>query len=144
MNLYGYGDGDPINNSDLFGLCPKEAGGDGKTEEYKDCEKGTSGYYAYRATQGDDGVINTALGWGTACGESDVCEKGAAILTTFVGGKLLDGAVKSGQYLRAGMRTYRNQREFRVSGKRLDWKTVEVGTHWTSAKLMKAIKDLMK
>lgn len=115
--MYGYADGDPINSSDPFGLCPKDAGGDGKTEEYSDCEKGTSGYYAYRATQGQGGVVNTILGVGAACGESDVCEAGAAILTTFVGGKLLDGAVKSAQYLRIGVGRHNGRRVFRAAGK---------------------------
>lgn len=52
LNLYGYGVGDPINNSDPFGLCPRSAGGDGKTLDYRDCPEGTEGaeYYAH-ATQ---------------------------------------------------------------------------------------------
>lgn len=74
---------------------------------------------------------------------------GAAILATFVGGTILDEIVESGQYLRAGIRTFRNQREFRVSGKLLDWLTGNKGagnkgTHWTSTKLLKWIKELLR
>ncbi len=39
MNLYGFANGDPVNYSDPFGLCPKDAGGDGKTDDYSDCAK---------------------------------------------------------------------------------------------------------
>lgn len=134
----------PVNYSDPFGLCPKDAGGDGKTEEYKDCGKGSSGYYAYRASQGDNSAVNTVLGWGATCGESKTCESGAAILATFVGGKLLDEVIESGQYLRGGMRTYRNSREYRMSGKLVDWLSGGEKTHWTSAKVVKWFKDLIK
>lgn len=115
--MYGYADGDPINKSDPFGLCPKDAGGDGETEEYSDCPKGSSGYYAYRATQGEGGVVNTILGVGASCGENEWCEGGAAILATFVGGKLLDGAVKSAQYLRIGVGRHDGHLWFRAAGK---------------------------
>ena len=43
MNLYGFAVGDPVSLSDLFGLCPKDAGGGGKTEEFENSEVGTSG-----------------------------------------------------------------------------------------------------
>lgn len=121
LNLYGYADGDPINFSDPFGLCPKDAGGDGETEEYSDCPKGSSGYYAYRATQGDSSIVssisNTILGWGATCGESEECSAAAAILTAFGGGKVLDGVVKSGQYLRIGVGRHDGRRWYRAAGR---------------------------
>jgi len=144
--LYGYADGDPINFSDPFGLCPKDAGGDGETEEYGDCPKGSSGYYAHRASQWDSSAINTILGWGASCGENTAC-MGAAITLAVVGGAAVAGAGEAlglNQYLRAGMRMYRGQREFRVSGSLLDRATGQSGTHWTSTKVLNALKDLFK
>jgi len=43
LNLYGYADGDPVNFSDPFGLCPKDMGGDGKTKWLTDCPEGSEG-----------------------------------------------------------------------------------------------------
>jgi len=37
INLYGFAGGDPVNFSDPFGLCPKDQGGNGKSEELTDC-----------------------------------------------------------------------------------------------------------
>lgn len=67
LNLYGYAGGDPINFSDPFGLCPKSAGGDGKTEEMSDCPRGSSGWWAYRDAQGEgSSFVNNAMGlWAT-------------------------------------------------------------------------------
>ncbi len=117
LNLYGYADGDPVNFSDPFGLCPKDAGGDGETEAYSDCPKGSSGYYAHRATQGDSSLTNTVLGWGAACGESEDCTAAAAILSVFGGGKVLDGVVKSAQYLRVGVGRHNGRRVYRAAGR---------------------------
>jgi RHS repeat-associated protein len=44
VNLYGYAGADPANSSDPFGLCPKDAGGDGKSPYLTDCPKGSRGY----------------------------------------------------------------------------------------------------
>lgn len=146
MNLYGFAGGDPINFSDPFGLCPKDAGGDGKTEEFKDCEEGASGYYANKVAKGEGTVVNTILGVGASCGESTGCEVAAVAL----GGEAIGMVAGAGealglnQYLRAGMRTFRGEREFRIAGKALDWITGKEGTHWTSTKVLNAIKDLMK
>lgn len=64
MNLYGYGNGDPINNSDPFGLCPKSGGGDGKTDDTSDCPRGTSGWWAHRDAQGEgNSLVNNAMGF---------------------------------------------------------------------------------
>ena len=66
MKLYGYADGDPVNSSDPFGLCPKSSGGDGKTEDISDCPKGSSGFYANEAASGRGGLINELKGaWAT-------------------------------------------------------------------------------
>lgn len=67
LNLYGYAGGDPINFSDPFGLCPKSAGGDGKTEEMSDCPRGSSGWWAWRDAQGEgSSFVNNAMGlWAT-------------------------------------------------------------------------------
>jgi RHS repeat-associated protein len=39
LNAYGFADGDPVNFSDPLGLltCPKDVGGDGKTQSVDDC-----------------------------------------------------------------------------------------------------------
>lgn len=74
LNAYGFAGGDPVNFSDPFGLCPKDAGGDGATDSYADCLKGSSGYYANQAATGHGGVINNILGAGASCGESGICE----------------------------------------------------------------------
>jgi RHS repeat-associated protein len=146
LNSYAYANGDPVNNRDPFGLCPKDVGGDGKSERLDDCEKGTSGYYAYTVAEGEGTVVNTVLGLGASCGESAYCEGAAiALAATTVG--MVAGAGEAlglNQYLRAGMRTFRGQREFRISGRILDWLTRKEGTHWTSAKVLEAIKNLIK
>lgn len=45
--MYGYAAGDPINNSDPFGLCPESMGGDGKTKLLSDCPEGSKGFKMY-------------------------------------------------------------------------------------------------
>lgn len=63
MNLYGYAGGDPINRSDPFGLCPKSAGGDGKTEDLDDCPRGSSGWWAMRDARGEgSSIVNNVRG----------------------------------------------------------------------------------
>jgi uncharacterized protein RhaS with RHS repeats len=146
VNLYGYAGGDPANNSDPFGLCPKNAGGDGKTDTFTDCLNGSSGYYAERVKEGDNKVVNTVLGWGASCGESGKCEVAAGALASLGVGAVAGAGESLGlnQYLRAGMRNFKGGREFRIAGKLLDALTGEEGTHWTSAKLLQAIKDFFK
>jgi RHS repeat-associated protein len=47
LNLYGFAAGDPVNYSDPFGLCPKDAGGDGKAKTLGDCPEGSEGRRQY-------------------------------------------------------------------------------------------------
>jgi hypothetical protein len=146
MNLYGFAEGDPVNFKDPMGLCPKDAGGDGKSEQLGDCEAGTSGYYANKVVNGEGKILNTYLGLGASCGESRWCE-GAAVALGGVAVGMVAGAGEAlglNQYLRAGMRTYQGQREFRVAGKVVDWVAGEERVHWTSTKVLNAIKSLMK
>lgn len=71
LNLYGYAGGDPINFSDPFGLCPKSAGGDGKTEEMSDCPRGSSGWWAWRDAQGEGSTVyNHLRGWLASANEA--------------------------------------------------------------------------
>ncbi|MGH9423419.1 MAG: RHS repeat-associated core domain-containing protein, partial [Thermoanaerobaculia bacterium] len=58
LNLYGFGEGDPVTYSDPFGLCPEDMGGDGKTKGNADCPKGSKGWEQYRS-----GAVASA-GWG--------------------------------------------------------------------------------
>jgi RHS repeat-associated protein len=75
VNRYGFGGGDPVNFSDPFGLCPKSAGSDGKTEEFSDCEAGTSGWYANRIATGQGNrALNEIGGALTSCNESLLCQ----------------------------------------------------------------------
>ena len=46
MNRYGFAAGDPVNYSDPLGLCPKDMGGDGKSENIADCPDQGSGCQA--------------------------------------------------------------------------------------------------
>ena len=106
LSTYGFAAGDPVNFSNPSGLCPKEAGGNGKSEEYSDREQGTSSVYAYRASQGGSSAVNTILGWGASCGESTTC-RGAAVTLAVVGGAAVAGAGEAlglNQDLRSGMR----------------------------------------
>jgi uncharacterized protein RhaS with RHS repeats len=116
LNAYGFGGGDQVNFSDPFGLCPKDAGGDGKSDSFTDCQKGTSGYYANEAARGRGGAMNTAKGVVASCKESTVCAAGAVagaavtgeIVVSEVGAALLGetagatgeitGATKHGLY----------------------------------------------
>jgi uncharacterized protein RhaS with RHS repeats len=78
LNSYGFAAGDPVSYSDPYGLkaCPESAGGDGKTDSYADCPEGSSGYYAYRAAQGEGGAMNTVRGVVAACREDTACKVG--------------------------------------------------------------------
>ena len=74
MNLHGFASGDPINFSDPFGLCPKSAGGDGKSDSFSDCPPGSSGWYANRLSTGEGSRFwNNVGGALTACGETEEC-----------------------------------------------------------------------
>ena len=52
VNLYQYVGNNPATLTDPFGLCPAEAGGDGRTDTYSDCPPGTSGYRQYLSSMG--------------------------------------------------------------------------------------------
>jgi RHS repeat-associated protein len=47
LNAYGFAGGDPVSYSDPFGLCPTDAGGDGKTKTLADCPIGSPGRRQY-------------------------------------------------------------------------------------------------
>jgi RHS repeat-associated protein len=85
LNLYGFASGDPVNYSDPFGLCPKDAGGDGKTEGFADCPKGSSGYYANEDANGRGGFLNDLKGWVASCKESTSCATTAAVGAVITG-----------------------------------------------------------
>ena len=51
-NLYQFNGNSPGALTDPFGLCPKEAGGDGKTDTHSDCPPGTEGYREYLSSMG--------------------------------------------------------------------------------------------
>lgn len=51
MNLYGYAGGDPVKYGDPFGLCPRWAGGEGKTRSFDDCPEGSFGYRIHQFDQ---------------------------------------------------------------------------------------------
>jgi hypothetical protein len=57
------------NSRDPFGLCPKNAGGDGKTDTFTDCVSG-SGYYANEAANGRGGFLNDVKGVAATFAES--------------------------------------------------------------------------
>lgn len=66
VNLYSYVGNNPATFSDPFGLCPKEAGGKGYTDDYADCPPGTEGYRKYLSSmgtidQGSERVARSAL-----------------------------------------------------------------------------------
>lgn len=44
VNLYQFNGNNPVAYTDPFGLCPKDKGGDGKTESIDDCPKGSAGW----------------------------------------------------------------------------------------------------
>ncbi|MBL8998590.1 MAG: RHS repeat-associated core domain-containing protein [Gemmatimonadetes bacterium] len=68
LNLYGYANGDPINFSDPFGLCPPE------DDNTADCAPGTSGWYANRVATGEGNrVVNEVGGALASCAESVSC-----------------------------------------------------------------------
>lgn len=91
LNAYGFSNGDPVNFSDPFGLCPRDAGGDGKTEGFADCPKRSSGYYANEDQQGRGGVVNDAKGAAASCGENGWCSGLAATGAFIVGGWAVEG-----------------------------------------------------
>ena len=96
-NLYGYTGGDPVNYSDPFGLCPKDAGGDGKTEEFDDCPEGSSGHYAQKDASGQGGLINTAQGVVASCKESLTCASVAVVGAAVAGGAAVRGGVAAAE-----------------------------------------------
>ena len=91
---YGYVDGNPLSNADPLGMkaCPREAGGDGKTDEYSDCPEGTTGYYAYQAAQGRGGAMNTLKGLVASCSEQTSCKVVALFGAVYSSVLLVDAA----------------------------------------------------
>jgi RHS repeat-associated protein len=93
VNLYQYNGNDPNSFGDPFGTCPKDAGGDDKTDLYSDCPVGSSGYHAYLAAHGKGGIINDVLGAIASCRESTHCKfaalAGGAVTATAAGVALL-------------------------------------------------------
>jgi hypothetical protein len=69
-------------------LCPKDAGGDGKTDTYSDCPKGTEGYNAYQASIGNDSFSNEVAGAYHACLDNTVCKWGGIAVATYTGARL--------------------------------------------------------
>lgn len=133
LNVYGYAAGDPVNYSDPFGLCPEDAGGDGKTEDYSDCPEGSSGYYAYLDAEGNGGVVNDFRGAVASCKEDDTCKftavAGAVVtggIVVYEGRAVLAGAayalfrpgglLNSNRYLRVGIGRHGGNEVVRISG----------------------------
>jgi RHS repeat-associated protein len=102
LNLYGFAAGDPVSYQDPFGLCPKSAGGDGKTDTYDDCPKGTSGYDAHQAQIGKGGLANDVAGAYHSCKESGPCKAVAGVGAAIAGGWLVEGAATIGGALFGG------------------------------------------
>lgn len=95
LNLYGFAGGDPVNFSDPFGLCPKSAGGDGRTDSFADCLAGSSGWYAYRMATGQgSSLLNELGGVLSSCGESWLCQ--GVLTVASLGGSALEGAAERG------------------------------------------------
>jgi RHS repeat-associated protein len=92
LNTYGFANGDPVTYSDPYGLsaCPEEAGGDGRTDSYEDCEPGTSGWYANRLAKDEgDPIVNSVGGTLAACSESLACQ--GVLLAASLGASALEG-----------------------------------------------------
>jgi RHS repeat-associated protein len=76
LNLYGFANGDPINFSDPFGLCPPE--------DEVPCT--ASDYYALRIAHGEGNEFLNELGGTLAsCGDSGACK---AVIGTAAGGAI--------------------------------------------------------
>jgi RHS repeat-associated protein len=74
INLYQYNGNDPNSFSDPFGVCPKDAGGDGKTDSFEDCPTLSSGWFANRANSSKgSALINNVGGVISSCFESEKC-----------------------------------------------------------------------
>jgi uncharacterized protein RhaS with RHS repeats len=94
INLYGFGDGDPVNFSGPYGLCPPE-------DDEEDC---ATQYWAERYNNSDTflGKLgNGAMGSLAACGESlscglvlDVASLGATAVERRVGREVLKTVVE--------------------------------------------------
>jgi len=77
LNLYGFAAGDPVNFSDPFGLCPLDAGGNGDSDDFDDCQALSSGWWANRIARGQGSTLfNTIMGTIRACSEDADCSAG--------------------------------------------------------------------
>jgi len=85
MNAFGFANGDPVNFSDPFGLCPPD-----DTNE-NDCG---STYYARRIARGEGNrLLNEIGGTINACNENEHCSEGMWGLVTLGMGALRDGGI---------------------------------------------------
>jgi uncharacterized protein RhaS with RHS repeats len=99
IDLYGYVGNNPVSFVDPFGLCPEDAGGDGKTEGFDDCPEGSSGYYAHQAAQGNGGLLNDLKGAAASCKESTGCAVTAVAGAVVTSAVIVDGLVAAGSAL---------------------------------------------
>jgi RHS repeat-associated protein len=81
VNAYGFANGDPVNLSDPFGLCPPI------DDNYNDCSPGSSEWYAGRIARGEGNRgVNEVGGVLASCGESISC------MTTLIPGTVIGAA----------------------------------------------------
>ncbi|MGH7719355.1 MAG: RHS repeat-associated core domain-containing protein [Gemmatimonadaceae bacterium] len=120
MNLYGFADGDPVNFSDPFGLCPKESGGDGQTPYNTDCPPGTHGYMIVCGC-----VQSTDAPWEILFGARSVVTSGVRGAVSYVGRQAAQRTIENARR-RAVRRAWQQERD-RVR------RTGQGSREWTAA-----------
>lgn len=71
INLYQFNGNNPVAFTDPFGLCPKDKGGDGKTDKLDDCPKHSEGWKEHLKAEDQKAQVKECVVRNTSWMKSD-------------------------------------------------------------------------